>query len=208
MSMSNNTSAKNTSSPTSALPTTAHASPAALIKATVAAVGAAALVLVLFVLPAEAGVDPTGLGSKLGITGMGMAAEQISTEVEISDEAPAVPSRSSIENVGEWRQDEMAIELPPHSGSEIKAHMASGDSFIFAWTSIGGPVKVDMHGEPIGAKEDEFTSYWEERQVTSGQGHFTAPFDGTHGWYWRNKGDTPVTVKVRVSGYYKDLFRP
>ena len=72
----------------------------------------------------------------------------------------------------------------------------------------GGPVKVDMHGEPPNAGDEEFTSYWEERQLSSAQGSFTAPFTGKHGWYWRNKGETPVTVKLRTSGFYQDLFRP
>ena len=40
------------------------------------------------------------------------------------------------------------------------------------------------------------------------EGDFTAPFDGTHGWYFRNKGDTPVTVTVKTVGFYKDLFQP
>jgi len=24
------------------------------------------------------------------------------------------------------------------------------------------------------------------------KGSFTAPFDGSHGWYWENESDTPV----------------
>src|SRR3712207_4247525 len=77
-----------------------------------------------------------------------------------------------------------------------------------SWESTGGPVKVDMHGERPTAGEDEFSSYWEERELSSAQGSFTAPFTGTHGWYWRNKGETPVRVKVRTTGFYQDLFRP
>jgi hypothetical protein len=44
--------------------------------------------------------------------------------------------------------------------------------------------------------------------LTGGKGSFTAPFDGTHGWYFRNKGETPVTITVRTTGFYKDLFLP
>ena len=44
--------------------------------------------------------------------------------------------------------------------------------------------------------------------LSEAQGSFTAPFAGTHGWYWRNKGETPVTVTVKTTGFYKDLFRP
>jgi hypothetical protein len=86
--------------------------------------------------------------------------------------------------------------------------MVKGDSLIFRWEAQGGPVKLDMHGEPPNPTEDEFTSYWKDNEIQEAQGSFTAPFDGTHGWYWRNNGETPVTVTVRTSGFYKDLFRP
>ncbi len=122
--------------------------------------------------------------------------------------APAVPDKAAIARKGTWREDEMTIELAPHSGKEIKAHMGAGDSYVFEWSAKGGPVKLDMHGERANAAEGEFTSYWEERELTGGKGVFTAPFAGTHGWYWRNKGETPVSVTVRVTGFHKDLFEP
>jgi len=185
---------------------------AALAKASGAAVAVAALVLTLFVLPAEYGIDPTGAGGALGITGMATAAEA-DAPVTTSTGADAavriaVPDKTAIARKGVWREDEMTIDLAPHSGREIKAHMGAGDSFVFEWAARGGPVKLDMHGERPDAAEGEFTSYWKERELTEGKGVFTAPFAGKHGWYWRNKGDTPVSVTVRVAGFHKDLFEP
>lgn len=54
---------------------------------------------------------------------------------------------------------------------------------------------------------DRFTSYWKAKQVAGDQGTFIAPFDGTHDWYWRNRGDNPVTVKVKVSGFQEKLAK-
>lgn len=187
-----------------------HTSPKTLAKASAGAAIAAVLVLTLFVLPVEAGVDPTGVGSALGLTRMAAPSE------EEADETPATPvavptgapARNSIAKATPMRSDEMTITLPPHSGAEIKAHMQAGDSFVFRWEAKGGPVKLDMHGEPPNAADGEFTSYWKEKQLEEAQGSFTAPFDGTHGWYWRNKGEAPVTITVRTSGFYKNLFRP
>ena len=102
----------------------------------------------------------------------------------------------------------MTITLEPHSGQEVKAHMVKGDSFIFQWAATGGPIKAEMHGEATGATDGSFTDYWKDLEITGGQGDFTAPFDGTHGWYFRNKGETPITVKVKTVGFYKDLFKP
>jgi hypothetical protein len=183
-------------------------SPATLRKATAAAVTGAAAIMVLIVLPAEAGVDLTGAGAALGLTRMASAAAAEPTEIAATVFAPPLPTRAAIERGGTWLADEVTIELAPHTGTELKAKMQEGDSFVFEWRSEGGPVKVDMHGERAGAAEGEFTSYWEEREVASAQGAFTAPYSGTHGWYWRNKGETPVKVTLRTTGFYGELFQP
>lgn len=193
-----------------ALPGRISPSPAALAKATVGAALAAIAILTLFVLPAEYGIDPTGVGTAIGLTGM-VAGE--TKEVALGPEAvapsdSAIPTKATIAKSAAWREDEMTITLAPHSGQEVKAHMARGDSFIFTWAATGGPVKAEMHGEKTGATDGAFTDYWKELALTGGQGDFTAPFDGTHGWYFRNKGDTPVTVTVKTVGFYKDLFQP
>jgi hypothetical protein len=178
-----------------------------LAKASGAALLVAAVVLVGAVLPAEYGMDPTGAGRALGIDGMAMAAAPSPAPASAAA-TTAVPDMASIIRTGEWREDTVTITLAPHSGQEVKAHMASGDSFVFAWQAEGGPVRADMHGEETNAAEGEFTSYWDDREIEAGQGVFTAPFAGAHGWYWRNKGDNPVTVTVRLSGFYRDVFQP
>lgn len=191
-----------------------HTTPRALAKATAGALIGAIIVLILFVLPVEAAIDPTGVGTALGLTRQmeepedEPAAKPAAAVAQASGAPSAVPDKASIETTTPWRSDEMTITLAPHSGTEVKAHMKAGDRFVFRWESKGGPVKVDMHGERLDAKADEFTTYWEEKELSSAQGSLTAPFDGKHGWYWRNRGETPVTVTVRTSGFYKDLFRP
>jgi len=74
--------------------------------------------------------------------------------------------------------------------------------------ATGGAVKAEMHGKKTGATNQSFTDYWKALALTGGQGDFTAPFDGTHGRYFRNKGDTPVIATVKSVGFYKDFFQP
>ena len=121
----------------------------------------------------------------------------------------AVPdqSKASIVKATPYREDVRTVTLAPHSGIEVKARMQAGDSFVFQWQA-SGPVRLDMHGEPVAAKADEFTSYWKEKDIKSAQGSFTAPFAGTHGWYWRNREERPVTITVKTRGFYKELFEP
>ncbi|WP_233809830.1 hypothetical protein [Paraburkholderia sp. HP33-1] len=64
-----------------------------------------------------------------------------------------------------------------------------------------------MHGEQPSAR-DEYTSYWIGGAQREGAGSLTAPFAGVHGWYWLNRGNAPVTVKVSVTGFQEKLFQP
>lgn len=190
-----------------------------LLKATAVAVVVAVLVLVFAILPAEYGVDPTGVGERIGLTAMSDvdAAEAADAElgelIEPTDAdqggaAPVSPLEAVSKAEQAFRTDEMSLTLQPSEGGEIKALMQVGEHMMFSWVSEGGAVNFDMHGEEINAGKDEFSSYWKGRNETSGHGLFQAPFAGTHGWYWRNRGTTPVTVRVKTSGYYEKLFRP
>jgi hypothetical protein len=199
-----------------------------LIKATLLALLLAAAVLVLFIIPAEYGIDATGLGSRLGLNAMSAEAPQNAQASSPSPvEAPNVqpeppPASPEISGTDEtlstltaawksevpYRNDQMSLTLQPAEGAEIKARMRAGERFVFSWTTEGGVVNFDMHGEAFDAKNDEFTSFWKGRGAAEGHGAFVAPFDGTHGWYWRNRGNQPVTVTVKTSGFYERLFRP
>lgn len=185
--------------------------PRVLARASIAAVAGAAAILLLFVLPAEWGIDPTGIGKALGLTRMATVEDETSdTPVPASVEQtiPVPPqTRQTIQAPTALRSDRKTLVLAPHSGLEVKAHMKQGDHLVFRWRSTA-PVRMDMHGEPSHGKADEFTSYWKQKDLTDAQGQFTAPFDGTHGWYWRNGGETPATVEVETTGFYHDLFEP
>jgi hypothetical protein len=84
----------------------------------------------------------------------------------------------------------------------VKALMKAGDSFRYDWKTDGAEVRFELHGERLDASDGAFSSY--EKGASTGQnGNFTAPFDGTHGWYWRNRTDKPVTITVRASGVFQ-----
>ena len=123
--------------------------------------------------------------------------------------AYAVPAQTkeSIVKTTPFRSDEKEITIAPHEGLEIKAHMKTGDHFIYTWTA-SAPVKADMHGEKKGDTSGDFTQYWKEKGLSEDRGALTAPFEGTHGWYFRNQGEVPLTVKVKTWGFYEDLFEP
>jgi hypothetical protein len=67
------------------------ATPGGLIRSTLLAAGAAGAVLVLFWLPAEYGIDPTGVGGLTGLTEMGEIKQQLAAEAEADALAAAEP---------------------------------------------------------------------------------------------------------------------
>ena len=80
--------------------------------------------------------------------------------------------------------------------------MAAGDVATFAWVADGGGVNYTQHGDDGGANEVRF----EDGRASPGQERtMTAPFAGKHGWFWRNRGDAPVTVTLRVGGAYAEM---
>lgn len=185
-------------------PSPLHPSTPQLIKATAAAALAAAVLLVTVVLPAEYGRDPTGIGSALGLTALNTAAP---AEANLSPTGTAPAAQNAvIPSDTPFQSGEMQVTLEPGEGTEVKAAMRGGEAFVFAWTA-DAPVNFDMHGEKPN-DGDNYTSYWRDRDQTSANGSFTAPYDGTHGWYWKNNGTAPATVTVKVSGYYEKLYQP
>ncbi len=200
--------------PKNVSPDNLHASTAQLLKATALAAVAAGVILLVAVIPAEYGRDPTGIGKALGLTAISVPKNQpvLATTPEVGVGVGALPTSVSpavtvIQQPGPFQSGEMSLTLQANQGAEIKAQMRAGEAIVFSWATDGGAVNFDMHGEKPNAG-DEFTSYWQDRAKNSGHGSFTAPFDGSHGWYWKNKGSEPVTVTVKISGYFEKLYRP
>lgn len=182
-----------------------------LLRGTLTAVAVAAVLLVAVVLPAEYGIDPTGIGRGIGLY-RPQAVPVASPAPAPAPAAPSIPAAAEpaglFKSDAPYRTEEMSLTLQPGEGAEIKTAMSQGQRMVFGWTAEGGAVDVDMHGEKVGAAEGEFTSYWKDSEQRSGHGAFEAPYAGTHGWYWENIGSAPVKIKVRTSGFYQKLYRP
>ncbi|WP_291983920.1 hypothetical protein [Luteitalea sp.] len=179
-----------------------------LLRATLVALTVASVMLVAIVLPAEYGIDPLGTGRATGL--YRPPADATVPATTAASAAPTIPalSRAVLERSTPFRTDEMTVTLESGEGVEVKAAMQQGERLVFSWTTSGGGVDVDMHGEVAGAADEAYTSYVKGEGRTSGHGTLDAPVTGHHGWFWQNLNDTPVTVTVKVSGFYEQLFRP
>ena len=91
----------------------------------------------------------------------------------------------------------VTINLPPLGEKEYKLNLDQGVLLSYRWETDGEPLYYDFHGEPIGAAADVFQSY-QVNTKSSASGQVVTPFAGTHGWYWNNASNNPVTITLRV----------
>jgi hypothetical protein len=161
-----------------------------LVKASVFAGLFGALILTVAILPAEYDIDPTGIGASLGLTKLANAAELSPVKQAVTGQA------------GEFQEHSTEIIVPAGGGLEYKLSIQKGDAIRYSWNSTGGKLFFDFHGEPKG----DTTGYFESYTVSTSdaiRGSLTAPFDGSHGWYWENKGSSPIAVSLKIEGHYE-----
>lgn len=183
-----------------------------LLRSTGIAIATATALLVTVVLPAEYGLDPTGIGKVLGLKAMGEIKTQLAAEAAADAQAdalaaaPAPAPKAQTANVAaDPAPQEIAVVLPPGVGKEVKMDMLKGQTVSYAWEAHGGVVSHDTHGEPLSGPANAFHRYLKEANVTGNRGQLTAEFDGSHGWYWRNRGESSVRITLTVSGQFKNL---
>lgn len=178
------------------LPTTKQ-----LNRATLGAAVAAAVILVTTVLPAEYGIDPTGIGSAIGLTAMGLTKQGAESGSSITS-GEALTETGPVSTILADGSTELKIQLGPYQGIEAKATMKAGESFTWRWATDGAKVEFELHGDPEGAVNDDYTSY-EKGDSAGASGTFRAPFNGRHGWYWKNNGNKPVRLAATAKGKFE-----
>ena len=181
----------------------------------------AGIVLVTAVLPAEYGVDPTGIGRALGFTALSAPVRTIEItdvvggneslrEAEIPDFGAPVPLPNPAVHQAEDqapRSKRFVVTIPPEGETEIKAVLREGKMILYTWSVDRGTIYSDMHGHNPDFGSEFFVRYLEDTDGAAGHsGSLVAPFDGEHGWYWVNINEFPVTVTLDVTGFYDDTI--
>ncbi|MBA3457324.1 MAG: transmembrane anchor protein [Deltaproteobacteria bacterium] len=199
--------------PASALPSTRT-----LLGSTAIAAAVATALLVTVVLPAEYGVDPTGIGGVLGLTDMGqtkLALEKEAAEAAARPTAAAVPCAppppatvaapevKAPSVAAKAPSDVTQVTLKPGEGKEIKLTMREGARVSFSWATDKGVVNYDLHSDhpTTGA----YHGYGKGKGLATHEGVLVAAFEGRHGWFWRNRTDDVITVTLKTDGDYQEI---
>ncbi len=182
----------------------------------------AASVLLVAVLPAEYGIDPSGIGSRLGLTQMSgksaagivladnLAGNENIGKAQIPDAGKPLPLPNPAVHQAHAdvpRSETVTITLPAFGETEVKTALQANQLVLYSWHTDKGKVYVDYHGHsPDWENKQAFVRYQEAKDGIAGaNGSLLAPFTGEHGWYWVNLEAHPVVITLKVSGYYDKL---
>jgi hypothetical protein len=166
-----------------------------------AALLAAGLVLVMFILPAEYALDPLGTGARFGLVELGVVGQQVEALEAAAAEGGASEATLLVAQDRPFQQERVDFTLAGREGVEYKYRLDQGEALLYSWTATG-PVNFEFHAEPDGAPAGYAQTYEIAEGRSNASGTLTAPFPGIHGWWWENLSDEPITVTLTTAGYY------
>jgi hypothetical protein len=203
-----------------------------LFRSTMLAAISALVLLVAVVLPAEYGIDPTGVGRVLRMTEMGDIKQQLAAEAA-AVAAAAVPAAQSpatvmadiaLANAAEPPVKAAAVAAAPKDAAEAAPPKIEwrDEMPVTLTPGEGSEIKLKMvegakaqyawvveggevNFDTHGDAPGKSISYEKGRGVSSDEGVLEAAFTGNHGWYWRNRGKSNVKVILRTRGDYTDI---
>jgi hypothetical protein len=195
-----------------------------IVIATVSALLLGSIIVIGAVLPAEYGIDPTGIGQQIGfdklykpvekstatslpgavvqsaikvlkLEGGGSEPEVIKPE-EANYPAPAVQY--------EERSDSVQVSLKAGKGLEYKVKMLKYGRLKYEWLTSNGIVYADFHGDVKQANPPK-DIYYESYAIAYSNnmiGNLLTPYEGRHGWYFKNMTGNDITISIRLKGQY------
>jgi hypothetical protein len=104
---------------------------------------------------------------------------------------------------GLFKTDSMEFTLAPKEGMEYKYRLTKGAGLLFSWVATA-PVHVELHSEPEAGPKGYAETFDKHDSRESGHGNYVAPFAGIHGWYWENRTDRDVVVRIVSAGHYSE----
>jgi len=143
----------------------------------------------------EGSASVNGIDGSASVDGIEGDASVEGIEGDLSVEASAAEVTPS---------ETRSIQLKPGEAAEIKLGMKKGAVITYQWSVDSGHVNYDTHGDGEGIN---YFGYNKGKATTEDTGELQAAFDGKHGWFWRNRSNQTVTVNLKVSGDYSEIYR-
>lgn len=190
-----------------------------LIKSVIIAFIIGVILLVTAIFPAEYGMDPLGTGKLFGFSKLYQGASSDAANLESSGiklrkltlerlgspketQVPDAINNPVSDTQFPIREDVITLVVPAKKGLEYKIHALKYGSVKYDWTTDKSIVYTDFHGEIIDDKSGFYESYL-HAYSNNMAGTVILPFEGKHGWYYRNETNEDITIILRLKGQYK-----
>jgi hypothetical protein len=180
-----------------------------------------ALVIIFLVLPFGYGIDLTGIGEQLGYNAasvrekpangttagkMGMQSKNTATTANngqaITQSTTPVTDWSG--EIQESHQESVHLTVPPKQNLSFRFYMERDYDLAYNWATDGKPLYCELRGEnpAVTAKSEKVFGKLTESRA---KGFFISPFTGNYTFYWENKTDKPVSIRLTAKGVFKPL---
>ena len=177
-----------------------------LLKSTIIALVVGGVLLLCVVIPAEYGKDPTGVGELLGLKKMGeikirLGKESLNEDQVFNENISFKDEIREDTETTEENHDVLEFILKPDEAIEIKLEMIEGSLVKYNWKTHNGGLNYNLHGDGYKGSRQSIT-YKKGLITSSDSGEIIPEFDGYHGWFWRNRNNTAVSVTLETVGDY------
>jgi hypothetical protein len=175
-----------------------------ILKLAAGAAIVAFFILFAGVLPVEYGRDPLGLGRLTGVSALWAPPEKVAAAAGGQAQTTylsATPFRSDVIDIPLEGQGDIMLR----DQVEYKVRLPKGGTMVYSWSATGVDAKdiySEFHGETMAADKSLTVAYYHKMTGISDNGTFIAPFNGIHGWYFKNSAKKLAKVRVRLSGFY------
>jgi hypothetical protein len=108
-----------------------------------------------------------------------------------------------------YRTDAIDVLVEGNNGQlEYMIRMKAGETMVYSWAvlNISNPQSfyTEFHGHTEATPDRPGDlMFYEKASGSTASGSLVAPWQGIHGWYWQNKSDAPVVVRLRMAGFYE-----
>jgi hypothetical protein len=196
-----------------------------IVLATITAIILGSIIVVGAVLPAEYGIDPTGIGKITGFGKLYQPAEKNTLTILPGTGAQSAIKVLKLEGGGsepevvrpeeanspapaiqyEERSDSVQVSLKAGKGLEYKVRILKYGRLKYEWKTSDGIVYADFHGDVKQANPPK-DIYYESYAIAYSNnmiGNLLTPYEGRHGWYFKNMTGNDMTISIRLKGQYE-----
>ncbi|HIP26194.1 MAG TPA: hypothetical protein EYG80_00880 [Flavobacteriaceae bacterium] len=196
-----------------------------LVKSVIIALLISGIVFITAVLPAEFGIDPLGTGKLFGFERLYQEDKPITKGENKKETSILNFKKLKMEKLGSpkdvakpieannptpkeqypQREDTIKVIVPAKKGIEYKFKSLKHASIKYEWSTDKGIVYIDFHGEvkQENPSKNVFYESYTLAYSNNKAGTLTTPFEGKHGWYFRNETNEEIIVTLKLKGQYQ-----